>query len=104
MHLGDQVHMQSSSKESSGGKLINDFLSSGDYVLVNNTVKAIGGPYTRVDPSDPSKKSLLDICIVSKELEQYVSSLVIDKDLAYTPYRTLSRNKLGSLFVNPNFY
>ena len=94
VHLGDQGHIKNNKKESPGGKLINNFLSAGDYVLVNKSEKAVGGPYTRIDPADPNKKSILDLCIISKELYPYVGSLKIDNDLVNTPYRTISRNKL----------
>ena len=42
---------------------------------MNNTDKAEGGPFTRFDPefpNDPSKKSCLDLAIVSRNLFPYV--------------------------------
>ena len=66
-------------------------LDTGRYLLVNATEKCIGGPYTRVDPSDPSnddKKSVLELCVISKELFKYVETLVIDKDRKFTPIQT----------------
>ena len=84
-------------KSSCGGKLIEEFLDSGSYELVNASDKVIGGPYTRADPSDPnedSKKSVLDICIISKELSKYVKSLEIDRDKKFTPHYAISSNEL----------
>ena len=55
------------------------------------------GPYTREDPADPdcdSKKSVLDLIIMSKSLAKYVDSLVIDRDRKFTPSHTLRNNKL----------
>ena len=54
-----------------GGKLVEEFLSSGEYILVNRTDKTKGGPYTRFSPENPideDKKSELDLVIVSKTL------------------------------------
>ena len=40
-----------------GGKLVNRLLSSEKYILVNNSSKCKGGPFTRVDPSNNNCKS-----------------------------------------------
>ena len=40
-------------KSSHGGKLIEEFLSSGEYILLNGTNKTVGCPFTRYDPSEP---------------------------------------------------
>ena len=64
-------------------------LESGEYMLVNNTTKAIGGPFTRVDPHDPDnleKRSLLDLCIVSKNLFPFLNIMIIDKERKVTPF------------------
>ena len=69
-----------------GGSLIRDFIETGKMILVNNTEKAEGGPFTRKDPSSPdddSKKSCLDLCMVSKDLYRYVEKLVIDEEEKY---------------------
>ena len=60
-----------------GGQLVRDFIDTGKYILVNASKKVIGGPFTRYDPSDPNnndKKSVLELCIVSRELFIYVES------------------------------
>ena len=53
-------------KSSHGGKLIEEFLSSGEYILLNGTNKTVGGWFTRYDPSElknHNKKSSLDLVI-----------------------------------------
>ena len=39
-------------KESHGGKHIRELLESGEYVLVNETNRVVGGPYTIYAPED----------------------------------------------------
>ena len=46
-----------------GGKLVRNLLASGQYILVNNTRVAVGGPFTRVDPSNENNKSCLGLVI-----------------------------------------
>ena len=78
-----------SSKPSHGGKLIDEFLKSGKYVLINGTEKESGGPWTREDPSDPKKKSVLDLAIVSAELFEYVDSMIIDSNRTCTAFKRI---------------
>ena len=55
-------------KISSGGELIRGFLSSENFVCLNNSKLVTGGPFTRYDPSNPSKRekmSCLDLVLVS---------------------------------------
>ena len=59
------------SKVSPAGNLLIDFLQNNEYTLLNATDKVINGPFTRYDKSDPhnnSKKSALDLVIVSNDL------------------------------------
>ena len=65
---------------SHGGHIIRKFLQDGKFVLINNTELTIGGPYTRCDPADASKKSVLTLVIASKALRPFIDSLEIDKD------------------------
>ena len=81
-------------KVSHGGRLLREFLDSGSYVLVNATNKVTNGPFTRVDPSDTSKKAALDLCIISKELLKYVDSLVIDNGRGFTPFRSIDKKNV----------
>ena len=56
-----------------------------------------GGIFTRYDPNDPEceeKKSLLDLIIISKNLEQYFHSIEVDSNLKMTPFRAKSGGKL----------
>ena len=65
-------------------------------MLVNNTSLTKNGPYTRYDPGAPyddSKKSCLELVIVSVNLFPFVQELFIDKDRLFTPARS-TRNKL----------
>ena len=52
---------------SHGGSLVNEFVESGKYVLLNNSQKVVGGPWTRVNPADKENKSILDLVIISEE-------------------------------------
>ena len=63
-----------------GGELIRELVASGQYLIVNNTDVAIGGPFTRLDPADETKKSCLDLCIVSHNLIPYVREMVVDRE------------------------
>ena len=59
------------SKVTFGGKLVHQLLARGKYILVNNTLKCKGGPFTRFDPAEPgneNKMSCLDLAIISLEL------------------------------------
>ena len=87
---------ENNKKVSYGGSLIKNFLGSDKYVLVNSSDKAINGPFTRYDPSEPKndeKKSVLDLVIISKNIEKYLDKMVIDKDLKFTPYRSKAKDK-----------
>ena len=81
-------------KENHGGKLLKTFVDNGDYIVLNDTNKSIGGPFTRYSPENPndeSKKSELDLVIVSKSLYGYVEKQVIDKEMKITPYRVVKK-------------
>ena len=82
-----------SDKVSFGGKLIHNFLSSGNYRLVNNTSKCQGGPFTRMDPADPSTLSCLSLVIVNNDLYDFIDTLTIDKDRIITPHRAIGKAK-----------
>ena len=45
-------------KISYGGEMIRDLLREGEYVMVNRVSLAVGGPWTRVDPSTGSLSCL----------------------------------------------
>ena len=93
----DEEEVGHNVKENHGGKLVKEFLKSGDYVLLNETTKSHGGPYTRYAPEDPDdeeRKSMLDPVIMLKDLFKYVVRLEIDKDLHWTPYRSVNKRTL----------
>ena len=73
-HVGNYIK-DNHNKETYAGKLLKDFLDKEDYVLVNATNKVKNGPFTRYDVADPnndSKKSTLDLVVVSKDLAEYI--------------------------------
>ena len=53
-HVGELIP-ENTDVESLRGRLVQEFLSSNDYILVNASEKATGGPFTRVDPAFPEK-------------------------------------------------
>ena len=93
VHVGDIIP-SNSSKVSCGGKLLKEFLESGNYILINALERTKGGPFTRVDPSNDQIKSVLDLVIVSQELLKYVDTFVIDDARSFTPCRPRSRDVL----------
>ena len=96
--LGSTIVKGNSDRVSHVGKLLLDFLESTEkYVLLNGSSKEIGGPFTRVEPTDPNddtKKSILDLIIVSRDLLKYVDTFEIDNRRKYTPSHALKKNTL----------
>ena len=79
-------------KISFGGQLIRDLIDSEEYVILNNLDLSEGGPWTWVDPADPSHMSCLDLAIVSKNMLPYVTGMRVDSSRRITPKRvTVSR-------------
>ena len=75
-------------KVSVGGAMVRELVETGKYSLANAHPKATGGPNTRYQPGaydDISKRSCLDICIVSKPLVKYIDKVIIDEKLNFTP-------------------
>ena len=58
-HLGDEI-VPGKTKKTHGGKLLLEFLSNKEYILLNATDKMVNGPYTRYDPSDPDNEDKQD--------------------------------------------
>ena len=81
------------SQVSYGGELIRNLLKTERYVLINNLDMVQRGPWTWVDRQDASRKSCLNLCIVSVYLVDYVSKVIIDTNRKFTP-RRIFRNKL----------
>ena len=76
---------------SKGGVLVRELLASKEYVLVNNTDKAEGGPFTRVDPGNANNRSCLDLCIISVNILPYIKRMIIDIGKECTPYRIIRK-------------
>ena len=101
-HVGDIIE-GNDTDISVGGDLIRNLLSTEHYILVNSTDKTEGGPHTRFDPSDPqclSKKSCLDLAIISSEVMKYVDKLTIDSQMKYVASRPVTKKKV----VYPDHY
>ena len=69
---------------------------SENFQLVNNTNVTKGGPFTRCDLADTSKKSLLTLIIVSKGLFPYIETLKIDNDNKCAPMQVTKARKIMS--------
>ena len=70
-------------KISFGGYLVRSLVASGEYVLINNTKKCLGGPWTWADPANPCNLSCLDLVLVSSSLSPFVKELIIDSERKY---------------------
>ena len=69
---------------------------TGEYILVNGTSKATGGPFMRLDPGDldnDAKKSCPDLIIMSKRLFNFVDSLTKGKNRIFSPH-PIKNNKV----------
>ena len=81
---------------SHGGHIIRTFLKDGNYVLVNNTSVARGGPFTRCDPADRNNKSCLSLVIASKSLMPFIASLEIDNENKHAPCKATKKRLITS--------
>ena len=89
-HLGKTTNV--GDKLSFGGKLVNQLLDEGRYCLVNTLPNiCTGGLYTRQDPADPEKKSVLTLAIASKSLIPFIDAFRVDSERKYSPRRILKR-------------
>ena len=89
-HISNSLVKENHGKSSLGGRLLMEFVTGGDYTLVNALNCVEGGPFTRYDKADENndeKKSLLDLVIGSNNLVPYIQKLKIDKNLQWTPSR-----------------
>ena len=87
-----------------GGRLLREPRATGDWLLVNGLGNEVveGGPYTRKDPAT-GNMSCLDLFVVSIELRPYISSLLIDKERKFTPYRAVKEKKKFKLIYSDHF-
>ena len=80
----DDLGIKGNSEEvSHGGLLVRELIASGNYFFANNTDLVEGGPITRIDPSNNSKGSVLDVFILSKALQKHLDKMVIDENYKY---------------------
>ena len=86
-----------------GGTLVRDLLATGEYILINNSSKTIGGPFTRFDPANKGKKSCLEFVIVSACLEPFVKELVIDNTGQF-PIRRVVKKDGKLVFIPTDHY
>ena len=86
-----------------GGQLIRNLIRDRRYILINNLDIVQGGPWTWQDRKDISRKSCLDLCIVSTSLLPYISSIVIDKDMKFTPRRVVKTKKETKSIYSDHF-
>ena len=84
-----------------GGELVRELVASEEFILVNNSEVARGGPFTRWDPSDETKKSCIDLVLASANLMPFIRELVIDKERTFTPMRVIPKgNSLTARYTD----
>ena len=82
-----------------GGNLIRNLIKGGQYILINNLDIVKGGPWTWVDRQDSSRKSCLDLGIVSISLLPYLTKVEVDIDKKITPRRVVKKkDKITTTF------
>ena len=94
-HIGNDEHGVQGSKDkiSFGGTLIRKLVQECQYVVINNLDLVVGGPWTWVDRQDSSRKSCLDLGIMSASLLPFLSKVEIDKERKITPRRVIKKKK-----------
>ena len=97
---GELGIMGNHEKVSYRGKLIREMLQEKEIVLVNSMELVEDGPWTWESRSDPSKKSCLDLVMVTENLKPYISSLLVDKKRDHAPCRVA--RKQGRLSLVPS--
>ena len=91
-HISNNLIKENHKKSTLAGRLLVEFVSGGDYVLVNSLDCVEGGPFTRFDRNDPlnfDKKSTLDLVVVSSNLGKFIDKLQIDKNQEWTASRSV---------------
>ena len=84
--IGDMNRPIDKQKPSHGTKLLMDYINTGTVALINNPEIP-----TRIDPSTKAG-SVLDLCIVSKNIHKSIKSLTIDTNKSITPF-SMSKSK-----------
>ena len=70
-----------------GGEMIRELLEDEEYLLINNSDTAEGGPFTWVSRVDSSIQSCLDLVILSSNLVPFVTTMIVDSKQKYCPRR-----------------
>ena len=71
------------------------------YVLINNLDLVVGGPWTWVDRQDSTRKSCLDIGIMSVSLLPFLTKVEIDIEKKITPRRVVKmKNNIKTIFTD----
>ena len=91
-------------KISPGGRLVRELVENGEYILANNLEKATGGPWTWICRADGAIRICLDLVIISADLEPYLSSLVINTEFKYAPFRVRRIRKGVTRKIYPDHY
>ena len=86
-----------------GGQYIRKLIQDRQYILINNLDIVQGGPWTWQDRKDVMRNSCLDLCIISISLLPYVHSVVVDKDLKFTPRRVVKTKKQTKSIFSDHF-
>ena len=88
-------------KISFGGQLIRNMIKERQYVLINNLDLVVGGPWTWVDRQDSTRKSCLDIGIMSVSLLPFLTKVEIDIEKKITPRRVVNmKNNIKTIFTD----
>ena len=74
-------------KVSFGGELVRELLEDKEYILLNSSHLAEGGPWTWVSRANSDVKSCIDLVIITGDLLPYVSSLLVDVKKEFSLYR-----------------
>ena len=73
------------------------------YVLINNLDIVQGVPWTWVGRLDSTRKSCLDLGIVSASLVPFVVNVIVDVDRKFTPRRVIQRKKKMTIIYTDHF-
>ena len=88
---------------SNGGQLIRNLLKTEMYILINNLDIVQGGPWTWIDRQDSTRKSCLDLMIISVSLVPFISKVIVDIDRKFTPRRVISNKKSSRSIFTDHF-
>ena len=73
------------------------------YVVINNLDIVVGGPWTWIDRQDRSRKSCLDLGLMSASLLPFLTKVEIDKEKKITPRRVIKKKKEMTTIFTDHF-